>query len=62
MNALAAQTIPIYIGAAKIDEFFKPDGIIKISTSSDIEKVLTMCTKEAYEERLPAVLEIIKEH
>lgn len=55
--ALANQTIPIYLGATKIDKFFNPDGIIQITTESDIEKVLKECTKEAYEERLPAVLE-----
>jgi hypothetical protein len=56
-SALAAQTIPLYLGATKIDEFFNPDGIIKISTEDDIEKVLKQCTKEEYERRLPAVLD-----
>lgn len=59
-SALAAQTIPIYLGATKIDEFFNPDGIIKITTKSDIEKVLKQCTKEEYERRLPAILDNFK--
>ena len=56
-SALAAQTIPLYLGATKIDEFFNPDGIIRISTTDDIEKVLKQCTAEEYERRLPAVLD-----
>ncbi len=56
-SALHAQTIPIYLGATKIDKFFNPDGIIKLSMDDDIEKILKQCTKEEYERRLPAVLE-----
>ena len=53
----ANQTIPIYLGATEIDKFFNPDGIIKIDTKSDINKVLKQCTKEEYERRLPAILD-----
>ena len=56
-SALAAQTVPIYLGASKIDEFFNPDGIIKITTKDDIKEVLKQCTKEEYERRLPAILD-----
>ncbi len=55
--ALANQTIPIYLGATKIDKFFNMDGIIQITTKSDMEKILKSCTKEEYERRLPAVLD-----
>ncbi|MCM1125260.1 MAG: glycosyltransferase family 10 [Lachnospiraceae bacterium] len=58
-SCFAAQTIPIYMGARKIDEFFNPDGIIKI-TKKDLDcldKVLAQCTEAEYEIRLPAVLE-----
>ncbi len=57
IEVFANQTIPIYLGATEIDKFFNPDGIIKITTKSDIEKVLKQCTKEEYERRLPAVLD-----
>lgn len=57
ISAFANQTIPIYLGATEIDKFFNPDGIIKIDTKTDIEKVLQQCTKEEYERRLPAVLD-----
>ena len=56
-TALYAQTIPIYLGATEIDKFFNPDGIIKITTKSDIKEVLKQCTKEEYENRLPAILD-----
>ena len=58
-NCFASQTIPIYLGAQKIDEFFNPDGIIKISLKDidSIEKILAQCTPEEYERRLPAVIE-----
>lgn len=51
------QTIPIYFGATEIDQFFNPDGIIKITKNSDIEKVIKSCTKEEYESRIPAILD-----
>ena len=56
-SAFVAQTIPIYLGASKIDKFFNLDGIIKIDTKSDIKKVLSQCTKEEYESRIKAVLD-----
>lgn len=59
-SALAAQTIPIYLGATQIDKFFNPEGIIKITTKSDIKEVLKQCTKKEYERRLPAVLDNYK--
>ena len=54
-SAFVAQTIPIYLGASKIDELFNPDGIIKITDKTDIRGVLKQCTKEEYERRLPAI-------
>lgn len=56
-SAMAVQTIPLYLGATKIGEFFNPDGIIQITPQDDIEKILKQCTKEEYERRLPAVLD-----
>lgn len=59
-SALAAQTIPIYLGASKIDEFFNIDGIIKFSPKDDIKDILKQCTPEEYTRRLPAVLDNYK--
>lgn len=58
-NCFAAQTVPIYLGAKKIDKFFNPDGIIQISLDDieNIEKILAQCTSEEYERRLPAILD-----
>lgn len=58
-NCFAAQTIPIYLGARKIKDFFNEDGIIYIDEKGlkDIEKVLKQCTKEEYERRRQAVID-----
>lgn len=58
-SCFAAQTVPVYMGARKIDEFFNPEGIIKISKKDldDIDAVLAQCTETEYEKRLPAILE-----
>lgn len=59
-NCFISQTIPVYLGASRIHEFFNPDGIITLSLDDinhNLEKVLTQCTPEEYERRLPAVLD-----
>jgi hypothetical protein len=52
-------TVPIYLGASKIDHFFNPDGIIFLKTTDldSIDKILKKCTEREYERRLPAVLD-----
>ena len=55
LTAFAFHTVPIYLGATEIDKFFNPDGIIKITTKDDINEVLKQCSKEDYENRLPAI-------
>jgi len=50
-------TVPVYLGATKIDGFFNPDGIIKFTMEDDIENVLRQCTVQEYEARLPAILD-----
>ena len=59
LNCFASMTIPIYIGANKIDEFFNPDGIIKVSVKDldNIENIIKQCTKEEYEARIPAIID-----
>lgn len=59
MNAFAAQTIPIYLGATEIGRFFNPAGIIQIGLEDcdHIENILKRCTPEEYERRLPAVID-----
>lgn len=58
-SCLASQTIPIYVGARKISEFFNTDGMILLE-KPDLElakEALKKCNRQTYEEKLPAVLE-----
>lgn len=58
-SCFASYTIPVYLGARKISEFFNPDGILFLP-DTDIEHaktVLSQCTKEIYEERIEAVMD-----
>lgn len=56
-SAFVTQTVPIYVGARKINNFFNPDGIIQINTNDDIEKILKQCNDTDYKDRLPAILD-----
>ena len=58
-NCFAAMTIPIYLGATKIDQFFNADGIIQIIPKDfdNIENILKQCSRDDYEQRLPAILD-----
>jgi hypothetical protein len=58
-SCFASMTIPIYLGASKIDHFFNPDGIIFLKTTDldSIDNILKKCTEREYERRLPAVLD-----
>ncbi len=61
-SCFAAQTIPVYLGARKIADFFNPDGIIFLQDTdlAHAAKTLEQCTKETYGERLSAVLDNYK--
>jgi hypothetical protein len=59
-NCFAAMTIPVYLGATKINNIFNPEGIIQFDINDDIETVLKKCTKEFYNERIPAIIENFK--
>lgn len=58
-SCLAAQTIPVYLGARKIGDFFNTDGMILLE-EPDIEEArrkIAECTRETYEAKLSAVLD-----
>ena len=55
MDCFAAMTIPIYLGAPRIGDFFNSDGILFLSEKTPLEKILAQCTEEEYIRRLPAV-------
>ena len=59
-NCFAAMTIPVYLGASKIDSLFNPEGIIQFRITDDIETVLKKCTKELYDEKIPSIMENYK--
>lgn len=58
-SCLAAQTIPVYLGARKIGDFFNTDGMILLEKPDIVEakRKIAACTREEYEARLPAVLD-----
>ena len=56
-SCFAAQTIPVYLGARKISEFFNTEGMI-ILEGPDIDEAkrrIGECTRKTYEEKLSAV-------
>jgi hypothetical protein len=55
-------TVPIYLGAERIGDFFNLDGIIQINPEEalHIEDVLKRCSVRDYESRLPAILDNYK--
>lgn len=58
-SSFLSMTVPIYLGAERISDFFNPDGIIQINISKakDIGNVLKQCSVHDYEKRLPAILD-----
>lgn len=58
-SCFAAMTIPVYLGATRIERFFNPDGIVALRTSDldDIDRLVARCTEEEYRARLPAVID-----
>lgn len=57
-SCFAAQTVPVYLGARKIGDFFDTEGMILLD-SPDLDRAkaaLSGCTRERYEAMLPAVL------
>ncbi len=57
LDCFASMTIPVYLGATKIGEYFNTDGIIMLQEGNcdHIEDVLKKCTAQDYEARLEAV-------
>lgn len=58
-SCLAAQTIPVYLGARKIGEFFNTDGMILLEKPdlAEAKRKIAECTRENYEARQQAVLD-----
>ena len=50
-------TVPIYLGARKIDNYFNSDGIItfSINDAKKLNELLSNCNEKDYKARLPAI-------
>jgi len=59
LNCFASMAVPIYIGAAKINDFFNPDGIIQVKTLTldAIDSILAGCSEQDYTARIPAIID-----
>ena len=60
LNCFKSMTIPIYIGAQNIGEFFNKSGIIVVSEKdliNSFEDIISMCTEEYYQQHLGAVVD-----
>lgn len=58
-SCFAAQTVPVYLGARKVGDFFNTDGMILLAHADPEEarRRIGECTRERYEAMLPAVLD-----
>lgn len=58
-SCFAAQTVPVYLGARRIGDFFNTDGMILLGSADleEAESLIAECTRERYETMLPAVLD-----
>ena len=59
MNCFASMTVPIYIGASKVGEFFNEDGIIRINPIDfgELDHIINKCGVEDYKERQAAIID-----
>lgn len=59
LNCFAAMTVPIYIGASQISNFFNPDGIIQIDPMdfTSLDDIVRQCTANDYNSRLSAIID-----
>lgn len=57
LNCFASMTIPIYIGATKISEYFNIDGIIQLNSLdyNYIDSLLNHCNEKDYISRIEAI-------
>lgn len=57
LNCFAAMTVPVYIGATDIGNFFNADGIIQVKelTIEAVEKAISTCSESDYLSRKDAV-------
>lgn len=58
LNCFAVGTIPIYLGATEIEEFFNPQGIIKFTSMGELmDKTLPSLNPDLYKSKIDAVVD-----
>ena len=65
MDCFMVGTVPIYMGARKVGEYFNLDGMILVESMDDVLKVLPTLSMEKYKQMLPAIqenFELAKNH
>lgn len=55
IDCLATMTIPIWYGCENIGDYFNIDGIITFDNNSNLDDIISKCTKEYYIEHLEAI-------
>lgn len=60
LDCFAAMTVPIYVGATKIGDFFNDDGIIQIRKDKlcdfgNVDRIIKRCCESDYNSRLDAI-------
>ncbi len=57
LDCFASMTVPIYLGATKIGDFFNTDGIITIDRNDplSLDDIIASCSEKDYRDRLPAI-------
>lgn len=57
LDCFASMTVPIYLGATKIEEYFNVDGMIILHEEEcdNLEKILKQCSEQDYLSRLDAI-------
>ena len=55
LNCFATGTVPVYLGAQRIGDFFDADGVIPFTTWHDLVQLLPQLTEQDYKNRSKAV-------
>ena len=56
-NCFMSCTVPSYLGATDIGEYFNLDGIIRVKNIDEVDEVVEKCNEEDYESRKDAILD-----
>lgn len=56
LNCFATGTVPIYLGAKKLDKFFDTEGVIRFNSFDELRQAVAFATEEHYQLLLPAVI------